>query len=154
MSASDLTALIWDQPAQGQVDPFLWPLQVQPSHIDHYGHVNNSVYLQWLQDCAWAHLQSLGLQLSDYQRLNRALVVYRHELDYLAPAYQDEQLVMATWLEQHDKLSVYRRFQLQRCHDGKTLFRAYSRYVCTRLSDGKVCRLPELFLNTYAKAGL
>lgn len=135
-----------------QTTPFLQPLQVQPEQIDHYGHVNNGVYLDWLQQTGWAHVQHLGLSIELYRQLDRALVVHRHELDYLAPTYQDDTLAMATWLVRYDRLSVWRAFQLQRITDGKTLFRAYSRYVCTRMSNGRVCRLPGEFLDAYRKA--
>ena len=36
-------------------------LKVQPEHIDRLGHVNNVVYVQWMQDVASAHIEQLGL---------------------------------------------------------------------------------------------
>ena len=147
--------LLWQLPEQYsdsvQQNPFVLPLQAQADHIDHYGHVNNGVYLDWLQQVGWAHVEQMGLSLELYRRLDRALVVHRHELDYLAPAYGDDQLVMATWVVQFNRVSVYRCFQLQRVSDGKTLFRAYSHYVCTRMSNGKACRLPPEFLAAYGR---
>ena len=145
-------ALNWPVPERGQQAPFLWPLQVTASDIDHYGHVNNAVYLKWLEDTGWAHLQQLGVTLERQQAWNVAMVVYRHELDYLAPAYDGEALVMATWLESHNRLSVYRRFELKRLSDGKTLFKARSHYVATFMNNGKIRRIPSELSACYAQA--
>lgn len=149
--------LLWSLPEPFseavQQQPFVLPITVQDNQIDHYGHVNNGVYLDWLQQTGWSHVRQLGLSLELYQQLDRALVVHRHELDYLAPAYQDDALAMATWLVRFDRLSVFRCFQLQRLSDRKTLFRAHSHYVCTRMSNGRACRLPKEFLAAYRQAG-
>ena len=71
----------WDQ-----ADAFTIDLQVQSEHIDELGHANNAVYVTWLERCAWQHSQSLGLGIDDYRRLDRAMAVLRHEIDYLAAA--------------------------------------------------------------------
>ncbi len=40
-------------------------ITVQPEHIDILGHVNNVVYVQWMQDVASAHIEQLGLGVQD-----------------------------------------------------------------------------------------
>ena len=40
-------------------------IQVQPEHIDVLGHVNNVVYIQWMQDVAESHIETLGLGLAE-----------------------------------------------------------------------------------------
>ena len=136
----------------GQPDIFLLPLTVSQTAIDHYGHVNNAVYLKWLEEAGWAHLEQLGINLERYQAWDVAMVVHRHELDYLAPAYAGDQLVMATWLERHNRISVFRRFHLKRVRDDKTLFKAFSHYVCTYMSSGKARRIPKALTECYDQA--
>src|SRR5690606_33823463 len=103
-------------------NPFIENVQVQPEDIDELGHANNAVYVQWLERCAWQHSKARGLGLPEYQQLNRAMVVMRHEIDYLAAAYEGEELQMATWIVSWDsKLRMTRRFQLVRPADGVTL---------------------------------
>jgi len=139
------TALPWDVPS-----PFLLPVKVGPEHIDGFGHTNNVVYLQFLEQVAWAHSQALGLGMDAYRRLNTGCVARRHELDYLAPSFAGEDLWLATWIHENDgRLSMWRRFQIIRAHDQKTLMRAATHWVCVDLTTGRPKRQPPEFLSAY-----
>jgi acyl-CoA thioester hydrolase len=140
----------WDRP-----DPFTLDIRVQSEDIDGLGHANNAVYVSWLERCAWRHSQRLGLDLAEYRRLDRAMAVLRHEIDYLASAYEDEALVMGTWIVEWDrKLKMDRYFQLIRPADGATLLRARTTFVCIELSTGRPRRMPAEFLEGYGRAVL
>ena len=138
----------WDLPA-----PFIIDLQVQAEDIDEFGHANNAAYVVWLERCAWRHSQRLGLDLTEYRRLDRAMAVARHEIDYLASAYEGDELQLATWIVECDgRLRMTRHFQLIRPRDAKTLLRAQTTFVCIELSSGKAKRLPAEFLEGYGPA--
>jgi acyl-CoA thioester hydrolase len=138
----------WDYPA-----PFVIELAVQPDDIDGLGHANNAVYVSWLERSAWRHSQFLGLDLCEYRRLDRAMAVLRHEIDYLASAYEGQQLQMATWIVESDqRLKMIRHFQLWRPADATTLLRAQTTFVCIELSTGKPKRMPAEFLQGYGPA--
>ena len=95
--------------------PFIIDLQVGAEDIDGLGHANNAVYVSWLERCAWRHSQRLGLDLTEYRRLDRAMAVVRHEIDYLAAGYEGDELQLATWIVDWDqRLKMTRRFQLVR----------------------------------------
>ncbi|NQD94276.1 acyl-CoA thioesterase [Pseudomonas sp. CrR25] len=133
--------------------PFVIDIQVASDDIDGLGHANNAVYVSWLERCAWRHSQYLGLDLAEYRRLDRAMAVLRHEVDYLASAYEDEELQMATWIVESDRrLKMDRRFQLVRPADGATLLRAKTTFVCIELSSGKPKRMPAEFIEGYGRA--
>ncbi|MDH0745568.1 acyl-CoA thioesterase [Pseudomonas sp. GD03842] len=133
--------------------PFVIDLQVSEDDIDGLGHANNAVYVTWLERCAWRHSQQLGLDLTEYRRLDRAMAVVRHEIDYLASAYQEDELQLATWIVDWDqKIRMTRRFQLKRPRDGVTLLRAQTTFVCIELSSGRPKRMPAEFLEGYAPA--
>src|SRR5699024_4876368 len=78
MRMSETQLADWDVPAPHIVD-----FTVVSEHIDHMGHVNNAVYLGFMESAAWSHTRVLGLSWQDYQRLDVGCVVHRHELDYL-----------------------------------------------------------------------
>jgi len=138
----------WDQ-----AQAFIIDLQVAAEHIDELGHANNAVYVTWLEQCAWQHSQSLGLGIDDYRRLDRAMAVLRHEIDYLAAAYADDRLQLGTWISDSDqRLKMTRRFQLVRPADGVTLLRAQTTFVCIELSSGRPRRMPAEFVEGYGKA--
>jgi acyl-CoA thioester hydrolase len=140
---------IWDTQ-----NPFVLNLEVTEADIDLMGHTNNVVYLRWLEQAAWAHSESLGLDWQAYQRLGRAMVARRHELDYLAPSFAGDRLSIATWLDENDgKLSMWRRYQIIRQDDGQTLLRGRTHWVCVDLASGRPRRQPEEFLRAYAASG-
>lgn len=133
--------------------PFTTRFTVSAEAIDHYRHVNNAEYLRYIEEVSWQHSNKLGLTIEDYERLDRALVVIRHEIDYLAPAFEGETLEMATWIVEYDqRFRVARRFQLIRVSDQKTLMRGYTYFACVTLSSGKLRRLPEEFNAIYLPA--
>ncbi|MGE8497434.1 MAG: acyl-CoA thioesterase [Pseudomonas sp.] len=134
-------------------DPFVIDISVTAEDIDGLGHANNAVYVSWLERCAWRHSQFLGLDLSEYRRLDRAMAVVRHEIDYLAAAYEDQSLQMGTWIVESDqRLKMDRKFQLVRPSDGVTLLRAKTTFVCIELSSGKPKRMPAEFVEGYGRA--
>ncbi|SDH41691.1 acyl-CoA thioesterase [Pseudomonas panipatensis] len=140
--------MAWDLPT-----PFVIDITVNAEDIDGLGHANNAVYVSWLERCAWRHSQRLGLDLAEYRRLDRAMAVLRHEIDYLAAAYEGEQLQMATWIVESDqKLRMDRCFQLVRPADGVTLLRARTTFVCIELSSGRPRRMPAAFIEGYGAA--
>lgn len=133
--------------------PYVINLQVQVDEIDALGHANNAVYVSWLERCAWSHSQSLGLDLLEYQRLDRAMAVVRHEVDYLASAYLGQQLQVATWIVESDhRFKMTRRFQVKRPSDGVTLLRGLTTFACIELSTGKPRRMPAEFVDGYGVA--
>ena len=133
--------------------PFIIDLRVGSEDIDGLGHANNAVYVTWLERCAWRHSQRLGLDLAEYRRLDRAMAVVRHEIDYLAAGYEDDELQLATWIVDWDqRLRMTRRFQLKRLRDGVTLLRAQTTFACIELSSGKPKRMPAQFIEGYGLA--
>ena len=135
----------WDYP-----QPFTLPAIPQAEDIDGLNHTNNAVYVQWCERIGWAHSESLGLSLGDYQRLDRAMAIRRGEYDYLLPTSRHEALTLATWLTASDgKLTMERRFQLIRNRDQATVLRGRWDLVCIALSTGQARRMPPEFCQAY-----
>jgi len=79
------------------------------------GHVNNVVDLRWLERVAWKHSESLGMDWNAYENEGKAMVARRHELDYLAAAFENDKLQVATWIIENDqKVSLMRDYQIIR----------------------------------------
>ena len=137
----------WDKP-----QPFTALMRVNDTDIDKLGHANNTAYVRWMEQCAWQHSAALGLDIAAYHNLDRAMVVLKHELHYLAAAFADEELVVATWIVSSDaKLRLTRHFQIVRPLDAATIFRARSEYACMQISSGKPKRMPAAFIEGYGK---
>lgn len=135
----------WDLPA-----PFMHGVTAVPADVDDYGHVNNAVYLRWLDATAWAHAAALGVSQQDCLALRRGMIVWRSQMHYLAPAFAGDALEVSTWIVFSDgRLRVDRRFQILRPADGRTLLRALIHYVCADLDSGRPRRMPPVFAQRY-----
>jgi acyl-CoA thioester hydrolase len=131
-------------------DPHVVELAVQPEDIDAYEHVNNAVYLAWLDRAAWSHSAALGVPLEHCVALRRGMAAQRIEIDYLRAAMKGDVVQAATWIVSADgRLRAERRFQIRRVADGQTLARARVDYVCINLDSGRAARMPQLFARAY-----
>ncbi|HBC17655.1 MAG TPA: acyl-CoA thioesterase [Alcanivorax sp.] len=135
----------WDLPNVHEL-----AVTVPAEAIDVMGHVNNTEYLRFMEKIAWDHTASLGLGWDLYQKLNRGMVARHTEVDYLAPAFEGEHLKIGTWIVENDqRISITRRYQIVRESDGRTLLRGRTRWVCVALDSGKPRRMPPEFLQGY-----
>ena len=140
--------MAWDYP-----QPFVLPRAPRAQDIDGLNHTNNAVYVQWCEQVGWAHSESLGLSLADYQRLDRAMAIRRGEYHYVLPSFLGDQLTLATWIFAGDgKLTMERRFQLIRDRDQATILRGRWELVCIELSSGRPRRMPPEFCEIYLPA--
>ena len=139
---------LWDYPR-----PFTVTIIPAAGDIDGLNHTNNAVYVRWCEEVAWAHSESLGLALSDYRRLDRAMAIRRGEYDYLLPSVQGDELLLGTWLCASDgRLTLERRFQLVRQSDQATILRGRWDLVCIEMSSGRPRRMPKEFIQFYLSA--
>ncbi len=123
---------------------------MRPEDIDAYEHVNNAVYLTWLDRAAWSHSAALGVPLERCVALRRGMAAQRIEIEYRRAAVRDDGVQVATWIVSTDgRLRVERRFQVRRSADGETLARARIDYVCINLDSGRAVRMPEIFARAY-----
>lgn len=136
--------------------PFRLPAAFTESHrviaseIDAYDHVNNTIYLQWLDRIAWAHSAALGLSIEQCLALRCGMAVRHTRVDYWDAARLGEDLLIATWIVASDgRLRCTRRFEILRVGDGRRLLDAEIDFFCMNLDTGKPCRFPRQFSACY-----
>ena len=141
---------LWDHP-----NPHTVQKRVCAADIDGLNHTNNAVYVTWCEQAAWAHSVALGLDLTRYRELDRAMAITHSEYDYLQSSRERDEIVAGTWIVNWDsKLTMERRFQVIRLQDGVTLLRAGMRFACIEISSGRPRRMPKEFLEGYGPAVL
>ena len=137
--------MTWDLPA-----PHMITVSVTAAEIDAYGHVNNSVYMNWFDRVAWDHSAAVGLPIGRCLSLDRGMVVLRSVIAYQRPSLRHDVVRIATWLIPNARrVRVARRFQVLREADRVTLARAEIEYACVELSSGRPSRWPAEFTERY-----
>ena len=141
----NISALNWDHP-----NPFVIAIFAQQNDIDRYEHVNNSVYIRWLDECARENSRFVGINPDAASKLGFGMAVRDSYVTYLASAHLGDELLVGTWITKTDgRLRNTRQFQIIRKSDGTTLIRARLDYVCINIQSGKPCKMPELFRENY-----
>ena len=126
---------------------YFFDILVNPEHIDELRHVNNVIYLQWVQDAVAAHWAS---KAPASVRQQYYWVVLRHEIDYKAPAFLGEELIAKTWVHDYSGAKSTRIVQVIRKRDNKLLVEAHTLWCLmnnrpTRIGeDIKSIFLPDL----------
>lgn len=120
------------------MNSFELPILVAPSDIDAQGHVNNVVYLRWMQEAATAHWDTAA---PAEHKAKVSWVVTRHEIDFKAPAFVGEQLVARTWVGEPSGATWERFIEIRRTGDDRLLARGRSVYAALDRVTGRPRRV-------------
>ena len=119
--------------------PFELSVPVQPSDIDQQNHVNNTVYVRWVQEVATAHWNA---EAPVPARDEIGWVVLRHEIDYKTPVCLGDEIVLRTWVGKASRATFERFVEVRRKGDGKALAEARTLWVPINPATGKPIRVP------------
>ena len=114
-------------------------LQVEDDDIDGLGHVNNVVYLRWVQDVAAAHWRTLA---PEDEQNGLLWVVMRHEIDYLRAVTEGETVTGRTWVGETPKGARFDRHMEFVGEDGKVRVRAVTQWAIIDKAAGRPIRVP------------
>jgi acyl-CoA thioester hydrolase len=114
-------------------------VSVSQGDLDEQKHVNNAVYLRWVQDVATAHWRAIAS--ADVQRAI-GWVVLRHEIDYKTPAFLGNQILLHTWVGKATRVTFERFTEIRRHSDTRLLSQARTLWVPIDVRTGKPTRVP------------
>jgi len=115
-------------------------IPVLPGDIDEQNHVNNTVYLRWIQDVATAHWRAVA---SPKAQETIGWVVLRHEIDYKGPATLGDEMVLRTWVGKATRLTFERFTEIRRNSDGRLLSEARTLWCPIDAQTGRPVRVSE-----------
>lgn len=116
---------------------------VTEEEIDGLGHVNNVVYLKWLQDAAVEHSSANGWPPRRYREAKIGWVARSHYLEYLQPAFVDEEIIVQTWISNLKKVKSLRKYLIIRPTDSELLLRAETNWAFVNYDNFTPRRIPE-----------
>jgi acyl-CoA thioester hydrolase len=128
---------------------FEMTLTARPEHIDELGHVNNAVWVQWIQQVAVAHWDSIAPK---EHRDTYYWVVVRHEIDYLRAAYEGDQIAARTWVGDAPKGARFDRHVEFTGSDGKVCVRSRTDWAIIDKAAGRPIRVPPEVIAPFVSA--
>lgn len=87
---------------------------VTPAEIDEYKHVNNVVYVKWMQEVSSEHW---ALLISNIPTPDYVWFVIRHEIDYKKQGALGDEVIIKTWVGETAGIKSIRHFEVRRGED-------------------------------------
>lgn len=141
--------------------------RVRQYEMDAQGHVNNAVYLHYLEQAAYEHSAAAGFGLAATVALGGSWIVRRHEIDYLRPASGGDTLQVVTWAVAFKGARALRDYAMYRLDpapeltpadgflppgtmpDGDPVVQARTVWVWFDLASGRPRRIPDALHATF-----
>jgi acyl-CoA thioester hydrolase len=127
-------------PIDPSAEKFEQPITILPQDIDLYDHVNNVVYLRWVQEVSTSHWMAAA---TEAQKESIGWVVVRHEIDYISAVRLGDEIIGRTWVGVAQKNLFERHVEIVRVRDNKVIARARSMWCPIDLKSRRPTRVGE-----------
>ena len=119
-----------------------YPITATAADIDELGHVNNAVWVRWIQDIAVAHWHAVA---TPEQHAAHVWVVTRHEVDYRGNVSAGETVIAETWVPAPPQGARFDRHVRFTGADGKVKVEAKTTWALLNRATGRLMRVrPEI----------
>lgn len=132
----------------GLSEPFRLEFTARPEHIDVMGHVNNTVWVQWVQDIATAHWDAAA---QPAHAAAYAWVVTRHEIDYRGNVTEGERVTGETWIDGEPRGATSIRRVDFRNTAGKVIVSAATTWAMLDQATGRLARVRQEVVTPFLK---
>ncbi len=128
---------------------FTHNIKVGITAIDENKHVNNVVYVQWMQDVAILHSTEQGWSQEKYFATKAGWVAKSHYVQYKSPAFLNDEILIYTWVASMAQLSSLRKYKFIRKADSKILAEAETDWVFVNIETGRPMTISEPVKNSF-----
>ena len=111
-----------------------------PEHIDMNGHVNNTVWLRWMEDLSGEHWERDALA---EHRDRYVWLVLRHEIDYRGNVGEGAEVTGCTEIREGPRGPRFVRHFTFTDAEGRELVRAQTTWAMIDKATGKLMRVPS-----------
>ncbi len=115
---------------------------VRQYELDQFGHVNNAVYLNWIEQVATDHIEALGYGREWALAKGGGWVVREHHVTYRRPVVYGDVVLVTTIPLELGGVKGTRRTEIHRESDGVLVTEALTEWVWIRVSNGRPSRVP------------
>ncbi|MEO9635419.1 MAG: acyl-CoA thioesterase [Parasphingorhabdus sp.] len=127
---------------------FALSITAQPEDIDELGHVNNAVWVRWIQDMATAHWNAVAPAAAIEQYI---WVVTRHEIDYRGNVGAGETVTGRTWISEPPKGARFWRNVSFTGADSKIKVAAKTNWAIIDRTSSRPVRVPKDLADLFLK---
>lgn len=106
-------------------------------------HVDNQIYLRWMNEVAIDHSTAVGWGIEDYLRIGSAFVARSHFIEYLAPTFAGDELLFVSWISDLQKNRSTRQYQFFKLPDYQLFLRGETKWVYLNIDKGRPMTIPN-----------
>jgi acyl-CoA thioester hydrolase len=107
---------------------YQYEFRVPAGVVDENGHVNNVVYVQWMQDAAVRHSDTVGCTQAT-RAAGASWIVRSHEIEYLHPVFAGDEISILTWVSSFRKVRSLRKYRFIHAQDHTVLAQGATDWV-------------------------
>jgi acyl-CoA thioester hydrolase len=127
---------------------FRYDFTIPPEAVDQNGHVNNVVFVQWMQEAAMQHFEFLG-GVPPMLAAHGTWYVRSHKIEYLQPAFVGERLEVRTWIAGVRRVRSLRKYEFRRRPDDQLLVQGETDWVFIDAGSGRPMAIPPEVLKLF-----
>jgi acyl-CoA thioester hydrolase len=128
---------------------FVLPIAVRHDECDVYGHLNNAVYLRYMQEAAFQASADAGLDGAAFEAMGRFWLIRGHEIEYLAPVCGGESLEIKTWNVGFRRTLMRRAYEIRNSSSGVIVAKAHTDWVFLDLQSQRPVTIPPEVVAIY-----
>lgn len=118
--------------------PYSFNITVKVEDIDVLNHVNNVVYLKWVNEASERHWAALSTEEINTKYF---WVCLRHEIDYMGEAFLNDEVTITTWVGESKGVKSIRHVQIYK--EDKLVAKAASTWCLIDSKTQKPTRIRE-----------
>ncbi len=115
-------------------------IQLRWRDLDPLGHVNNAVFLTYLESARVAYFRAM---YGDVEPLDFNIILARVEVDFLSPVQLGDRPICYIGVKEAGQKSFTFEYLVESARDGRPLARARSVQVCYDYANGVTIPIPE-----------
>lgn len=135
------------------VPVYVHKVVVLSADIDENEHANNQCYLRWMNEAAIAHSAANGWTSRRLIELGQTWFARRHTIEYLAPAFEGDELEVQTWVYDWKTVRSVRKYRFTRPSDGVLVSEAETLWAFVSLETGRPVRIPQIVADSFVVVG-
>lgn len=120
---------------------------------DAYGHLNNAVYLRYMQEAAFNASASLGYDVDRYNQMGRAWVARLSEIQYLRPVRYADTVVVSTWVQDFKRVRSLRAYEMRLQGSEELVARGWTDWVFVESVSHRPVSIPKDVSSAYLPDG-
>lgn len=121
---------------------------VTKEHLDDLHHVNNVIYVQWIQDIAKEHWE---VRATDQLKKDFIWVVIRHEIDYKKQAFLGDEILVETYVGETTFVTSERFVNIKNARTGDLLVAAKSMWCLLDADSKRPTKITEELRSVFHK---